>query len=199
MKSKFTLLVGTSVLFCSATALHAQEGAETLPASEDDGVLGQQADGTAEPAVGEGAIIVTGSRIRGTYSSPTPVTSLNQETLLAAAPATLADGLKQLPSIVPGGGPTAGGGTRNGGVNTLNLRGLGSDRTLILLNGRRLTPIDPTNVVDTNLIPQGLVERVDVVTGGASAAYGSDAVAGVVNFILNTRLDGQKVSASSGI
>src|SRR5205085_8776650 len=97
------------------------------------------------------------------------------------------------------GGQTAGGGTRAGGQNFLNLRSLGNGRTLVLLDGRRFTPSGFDNLIDVNLFPQGLVQRVDVVTGGASAAYGSDAVSGVVNFILDTKFEGIKASAQAGI
>ncbi|MBO9581466.1 MAG: TonB-dependent receptor [Sphingobium sp.] len=153
---------------------------------------------TADPA-GATDIVITGSRIQGTYNSPTPVTTVSQADLVAAAPSTLAEGLKQLPSITPGGGPSAGGGTANGGQNFINLRALGNTRTLTLVDGRRFVPSNPTNLIDTNLIPQGLVDRVDVVTGGASAAYGSDAVGGVINFILNKRFVGLKAEVQFGI
>ena len=149
---------------------------------------------------GSNAIIVTGSRIRtGTFNAPTPVTSVSEDQLMMAAPGNMADALKQIPSVVPGGGTTAGGGTRAGGQNFLNLRGLGNSRTLVLLDNRRFVPTGPDLLADLNLIPQGLVERVDVVTGGASAAYGSDAVAGVANFVLNRRLTGLRVNATAGV
>lgn len=212
MTQKSLLRTSTAVvfLFC-ASGLSAQTAATeavtptagpatTAPTSVTEEKVGPAA--TATPAPGPtagGAIVVTGSRIQGTYTTPTPVTTLSRNDLLAAAPGTLADGLKQLPSIVPGGGPTAGGGTANGGQNFLNLRGLGNTRTLTLVDGRRFTPSNPTNLIDTNLIPQGLVDRVDVVTGGASAAYGSDAVGGVVNFILNKRFTGFAVEGQLGL
>lgn len=153
-----------------------------------------------EPAPG-GEIIVTGSRIEGNsnFKAPTPVTSLSQDQLVASSPATVADALKLLPAIVPSGGPAAGGGTANGGQNFINMRGLGNDRTLVLVNGMRFVPAGPSGLVDTNLIPQGLVSRVDIVTGGASAAYGSDAVAGVVNFVLDTRFTGLKLDTYLGV
>ena len=137
---------------------------------------------------------VSGSQIRGasTFTAPTPVLVVSYENLLAAAPTNMAEGLKQLPSIAPGGGQTVGGGTGNNSANFLNLRGLGVTRTLTLLDGRRFTPSGPTGQIDANLIPQGLVDRVDVVNGGASAAYGSDAVGGVVNFVLNKEFTGFK-------
>ncbi|NLR40552.1 TonB-dependent receptor [Novosphingobium sp. ERW19] len=151
--------------------------------------------------VSDAEIIVTGSRIEGnsTFKAPTPVTSLSQDQLVASAPATIADGLKILPAIVPTGGPSAGGGTANGGQNFLNMRGLGTARTLVLVNGMRFVPAGPSGLIDTNLVPQGLVSHVDVVTGGASAAYGSDAVAGVANFVLDTKLKGLKLDTYYGV
>ncbi|HJV41498.1 TonB-dependent receptor domain-containing protein [Caulobacter sp.] len=146
-------------------------------------------------------VIVTGSRIARatTFSTPTPVTAQTSDELAAAAPSTLAAGLQTLPSVSVGGGPTAGGGTANGGQNFLSLRGLGSNRTLTLVDGRRFTPSNNAGGVDSNLIPSGVVERVDVVTGGASAAYGSDAVAGVINFVLLKSFRGLKVDSHYGI
>ncbi len=216
MIMKAVLLAGTAVSLLIIAPANAQltEPTNPLPRTTapanvpaDTGALpvsaNQVADaGTATPAEVEAAttdIIVTGSRIQGTFNAPTPVTSILQSDLAAAAPSTLAEGLRQLPSITPGGGPTAGAGTANGGQNFLNLRALGNTRTLTLVDGRRFTPANPTNLIDTNLIPQGLVERVDVVTGGASAAYGSDAVGGVINFVLNKRFEGLKADAQVGI
>ncbi len=140
------------------------------------------------------AFNVSGSHIKGasTFTAPTPVLVVSYENLLAAAPVNMAEGLKQLPAIAPGGGQTNGGGTGNSSANFLNLRALGVTRTLTLLDGRRFTPSGPTGQIDANLIPQGLVDRVDVVNGGASAAYGSDAVGGVVNFVLNKEFTGFK-------
>ncbi|MBC2653558.1 TonB-dependent receptor domain-containing protein [Novosphingobium aerophilum] len=156
-----------------------------------------EAESDAPPAPD---IVVTGTRLRtGTFSTPTPVTAVTAAALETAAPGNLAEGLKQLPSIVPTGGQTAGGGTRAGGQNFLNLRGLGILRGLVLIDGRRYVPADPRLVTDINLIPQMLVERVDVVTGGASATYGSDAVGGVANFVLNRKLNGVRFTVSNGI
>ena len=140
------------------------------------------------------AFNVSGSHIKGasTFTAPTPVLVIDQMALQAVAPINMAEGLKQLPAIAPGGGQTNGGGTGNSSANFLNLRALGVTRTLTLLDGRRFTPSGPTGQIDANLIPQGLVDRVDVVNGGASAAYGSDAVGGVVNFVLNKEFTGLK-------
>lgn len=125
----------------------------------------------------------------------------SSEQLRVAAPTNLADGLNQLPAF-SGSTKTSSPSTTNSrggssGQNLLNLRGLGAQRTLILLDGRRLPATNSGGSVDINIIPQGLVSRVDVVTGGASAAYGSDAVAGVVNFVLDTKLKGFKANAPS--
>lgn len=197
MKGYTALLSGTAVALLMAAPAAAQTTANTPSATGGD-VNTDAPDTAAEDDV-RNEIVITGSRIQGTYNSPTPVTSVSQSDLLAAAPSTLAEGLRQLPALTPTGGPTQGGGTANGGQNFLNLRALGNTRTLTLVDGRRFVPSNPTNLIDVNLIPQGLVDRVDVVTGGASAAYGSDAVGGVVNFILNKRFVGFKADLQLGI
>ncbi len=158
------------------------------------------ASGTTEALVKLETFNVSGTHIKGasTFSAPTPVLVVSYETLQAMSPVSMADGLKQLPTIAPGGGQTNGGGTGNSSANFLNLRGLGVTRTLTLLDGRRFTPSGPTGQIDVNLIPQGLVDRVDVVNGGASAAYGSDAVGGVVNFVLNKEFTGFKSDFVAG-
>lgn len=193
MKFQSIMRVSVSMLALAAVspAAFAQEAALPEPGP----------DAAAEETVAEPEIIVTGSRIEGNsnFRAPTPVTSLSQDQLVASSPATIADALKLLPSVVPTGGPTQGGGTANGGQNFISMRGLGNARTLVLVNGMRFVPSGPSGLVDINLIPQGLVSRVDVVTGGASAAYGSDAVAGVVNFVLDTRLTGIKLDTYLGV
>src|SRR4029077_2687135 len=90
-------------------------------------------------------------------------------------------------------------GSENGSANTLNLRNLGQARTLILLDGQRVAPSNAGGTVDVDSLPQMLMSRVDVVTGGASAVYGSDAVAGVVNFILDKKFTGFKYGFNAGI
>ena len=153
---------------------------------------------TASP----GEIVVTGSRIVANgYKAPTPVTVVSTTELLKKAPESIAAGLATLPQFYQSSGanvtssqartPSAG--------NYLNLRALGQIETLVLLDGQRLPPTSYEGTVDANIIPQALIQRVDVVTGGASAAYGSDAVAGVVNFILDTKFNGLKAAAQWGI
>ena len=145
-------------------------------------------------------IVVTGSRIsRPGFTAPTPVTAVSAADLAKSASTVIGDVLNQLPQF---GGATSsrsgfqGGG--NAGASFLNLRNLGQSRTLVLLNGQRVVSSTLSSVVDLNTLPQTLVSRVDVVTGGASAAWGADAVAGVVNFVLNTAYEGVKGSIQYG-
>ncbi|EQB12460.1 TonB-dependent receptor domain-containing protein [Sphingobium lactosutens] len=148
----------------------------------------------------EADIVVTGSRLASTgMAQPTPVTVMSAENLQAASPKGLAEGVLQLPSFNGSNSRTAGGAAANAGHSYLNLRGLGINRNLVLLDGRRVVATQDTGAVDINLFPQLLMKRVEVVTGGASAAYGSDAVAGVTNFILDDRFSGIKGLASQGI
>ncbi len=147
-------------------------------------------------------IIVTGSRLgRTSFNSPTPVNVVGADRVQNLGIANVADALNQIPSFRPLTSPATNAfrsGT-NIGARTLDLRGLGTQRTLTLIDGRRSVPSSDENTFDLNSIPSILVRRSEVVTGGASAAYGADAVAGVVNLILDTRLDGVKGEASYGI
>lgn len=181
-----------------AAAEAAQRDPEAAQATETP--TGVQ-DETAEPDAGE--IIVTGSRVqRDGFTAPTPTTVLGAELIAQTAPANLADVVNQLPALSTGLSPRVGNlgtSTGQGGLNVLNLRALGPTRTLVLLDGRRVAGSTSTGVVDINTIPQQLVERVDVVTGGASAAYGSDAVTGVINFVLNKDFNGLLLDAQVGL
>ena len=146
-------------------------------------------------------IIVTGSRvISDAANSPTPVTVMSAKQLRDTTPGNLADGLNKLP-IFQGsqsiGRP--GDGSANYSSNTLNLRNFGNQRTLVLLDGHRATPSNSDGSVDIDTLPQMLVTRIDIVTGGASAVYGSDAVTGVVNFVLDKKFDGLRLDANAGI
>jgi len=149
-------------------------------------------------------ILVTGTRIRNAgYEAPTPVTAVTSEQLLAVSPSTIADGLKQLPVLT--GQSSLGGrsyccaaGTAAAGAY-LDMRQMGANRTLILLDGKRVTPSTSNGLVDVNILPELLLERIEVVTGGASAAYGSDAVAGVVNYITDHRFEGLTANVQYGI
>src|SRR3954469_23911803 len=147
-------------------------------------------------AADQGAIVVTGSPIpQPKLPSVSPVTVLNSKEILISGTTRTEDLINSLPQATA----NQAGNVSNGatGTATLNLRNLGSNRTLVLINGRRLVPGDPSSAAaDINAVPATLIERVDVLTGGASSVYGADAVAGVVNFVMNTnfegiRLDGQ--------
>src|SRR4051812_35128586 len=148
------------------------------------------------------AVVVSGSRlVTNGAQAPTPVTVVSTEQLQLAAPRNVVDGLLQLPQF-KGSASVANqstGTTGSNGADVLNLRNLGTTRTLVLVDGRRMVPFSSAGSVDAAQIPEALIQRVDVVTGGASAAYGSDAVAGVVNFILDNKFEGFKASAQAGI
>jgi iron complex outermembrane receptor protein len=146
-------------------------------------------------------IVVTGSRVvRDGSQAPTPVTVVSAEQLDVASPGPIGVALNQLPEFRGSVGPQTGGVSSTGpnSGSFLNLRNLGAGRTLVLLDDRRAAPSAILGTTDTNLLPQELVKRVDIVTGGASAAYGSDAVSGVVNFILDTDFQGLKGSLQGG-
>ncbi|HET7084719.1 MAG TPA: TonB-dependent receptor [Rhizomicrobium sp.] len=161
------------------------------------GIAYAQATGGA----GVEAVTVTGSRvISDAANSPTPLTVVSVEDLKASSPGNLPDGLNKLPvfqgSQIVG---RPGDGSHNFSSSTLNLRNFGAQRTLVLMDGHRLTPSNDDGTVDVDTIPQMLVSSVDIVTGGASAVYGSDAVTGVVNFVLNKKFVGFKADANTGI
>lgn len=141
-------------------------------------------------------IIVTGSRIaRRDFSSPSPIATVNRTTLDAAVQPTLEEVLNQMPQVMPDYGRTAN--NPGDGTARINLRGLGSNRTLVLLNGRRFAPSGVGTAVDVNNIPQSLVDRVEIITGGAATVYGSDAVSGVVNVITRDNFDGIAMDATA--
>ncbi|MDR2212458.1 MAG: TonB-dependent receptor [Pseudomonadales bacterium] len=157
---------------------------------------------TAEAALEE--ITVTGSRIRLTdgRAEPTPVTALTPDELASFDPgATIAEQLDALPQFFATQSAQRGGLALSGdaGASFLNMRSLGTNRTLVLLDGARLAPADKRGPVNVDTLPTALVRTVDVVTGGASAAYGADALGGVTNFILDRDFQGLKASAGSGI
>lgn len=143
----------------------------------------------------EDQIIVTGTRVeRQNLQAPSPVTAISAETLALTNTINAEQFINSLPQLVP-----AFDGTSNNpgnGTATVNLRGLGTNRTLVLVNGSRYVSAFGNGVVDLNSIPASLVKRVDIVSGGASAVYGSDAMAGVVNFILEDEFEGFEVDAS---
>lgn len=143
-------------------------------------------------------IVVTGSRIgRPDLETASPVNVVSEQEINLRQPSTAEELLRDLPSVRPNLGPAVNNGSD--GSASLDLRGIGPSRTLVLLDGRRVVPFGLDNIVDTNVIPVSLVERVDVVTGGASTVYGADAVAGVVNFVTKRNFAGAQVAAQYGI
>jgi outer membrane receptor protein involved in Fe transport len=140
---------------------------------------------------------VTGTRITSPgMSSTSPISSVTAEEIKSSQPVAVEEFIKSLPVAVASIGP----GTNNGsaGGATIDLRGLGANRTLIMINGRRMVPFSLSGTVDTNSIPIALLSRVDLLTGGASVVYGADAVAGVVNFNLKKNFSGFDATTSYG-
>ena len=175
-----TIAIATAVL---ATPAFAQVTSEPQSAAEED---------SSAP------IIVTGSRIaRPDLSSVSPIAVVTAEEFALSGAVNVESVLNTLPQVIPG--TTSFSNNPGGGVATLNLRGLGSQRNLVLVNGRRYIFFDTGQTVDLNTIPQFLINSVDVVTGGASAVYGSDALAGVVNFKLKDDLNGMLVGGQYAI
>jgi len=144
-------------------------------------------------------IVVTGSRIRRVDAeTASPVFTMDRSTIEASGVTSMGELVQQVPAIAGAATNPAvnnGGGT---GASTVELRGLGAERTLVLLNGRRVGAISSVGAVDINMMPVNLIERVEVLKEGAGAVYGSDAIGGVVNFITRTDLDGLEVSADGG-
>ena len=140
-------------------------------------------------------IVVTGSRIpQPNLTSVSPITSVNAQDIKLAGTSNVEDLIDSLPQAVGDFGNYESNGAT--GTSTIDLRGLGNKRTLVLVNGTRLMPGDPTvgdQAADIDIIPPSLIDRVEVLTGGASAVYGSDAIAGVVNFILKTHFQGLQI------
>lgn len=154
-------------------------------------VLAQESTTLAE-------VVVTGSRlVRSDLSAPSPTTVINQDAVQLSGDTTVESVINELPQLSAGNNSSvnsAGG----SGVLTANLRGLGPARTLTLVNGRRFIPANSAGSVDLATIPTALVERVEIITGGASAVYGSDAIAGAVNFLLRDDFEGLQVSSQYG-
>ena len=145
---------------------------------------------------GDGAeldeIITTGTRIRDeNIVSASPVTTIDQEEISLKQTPNIERVFRDLPVTIPGDGENVNNGTA--GQATLDLRGLGPERSLILIDGKRLAPFDINGIVTTDVIPINMLKRVDVVTGGASAVYGSDAMSGAVNFVLRDDFEGFEV------
>lgn len=183
-----------NAIFPAACALFAAVGvlcADTTPAQEV--ATNQTVD----------EIVVTGSRIpRPDFTTPSPLTTVDHVEIRLAGTTTIEDMLDSLPQVVPGLNRSANiapASDRQIGQAAVNLRGLGPQRTLVLLDGRRFVSSNTEGTVDLNNIPSALVDRIELVTGGASAVYGSDAIAGAVNFILKRDFQGVQAQAQYDI
>jgi iron complex outermembrane receptor protein len=176
--------------------------AQTVPV-QPDATAPAPLESTPEADKPEGDIIVTGSRIMSSgFTAPTPTTVIGEDAIARNAQPNLFNTIAQLPSLQGSTGAATGTfSTSSGqqGLSSFSLRGLGPIRTLTLLDGQRVVGANVTGVPDISMFPQLLVKRVDVVNGGASASYGSDAVGGVVNFVTDTRFTGFKANVQGGI
>ena len=186
-------------LVTATAAQAAQDEDQNEPeATIQDEVPPQQGQQTGE------SIIITGSRIaRQDYVSTSPLVTIGQQTIQTTPVINIEGVLNQLPQFAQGQNQSAIGAVANGGRASLNLRGLGETRNLVLLSGRRLPLSNAFGVVDINIIPPNIIESIETITGGASAIYGSDAISGVVNFIprrafTGIELDGRIASSFLG-
>lgn len=187
MRFRHTCLSAASVLALQALLIHPAAAQEAARPAADAQVLDE--------------VVVTGSRLKSGFTEPTPVTVVSADQLQARAPGSVGEALAQLPAFHGSSVTTnlgAVSATVGGAQALLNLRGLGANRVLVLLDGERLPASNVNASVDINVIPQALLSRVDVVTGGASSTYGSEAVAGVVNFVLDHRFTGLQINVNGG-
>jgi iron complex outermembrane recepter protein len=196
--SKAALFVVSAVIL-TPTLTRAAAPAESEGPPADAGAPARPAAAPVELS----EVTVTGSRIiTNGNDAPTPVTVVNPEQLQTTRPKTVFDNLASLPMFSGSlGSNTAVENTPNSnpGVSALNLRNLGPLRALVLFDGHRVPPTTADGLVDINSLPQILLQRVDVVTGGASAVYGSDAVTGVINFVPDRKFQGFKVDLQRGV
>jgi outer membrane receptor protein involved in Fe transport len=163
-----------------------------------------EASSPTSPAPQLAEVVVTGSRItRRDFQSDSPIVTLNQSALAAAGQPTLDRAIGEMPQFAAAQGTNEVGDVQGstgfaGGQAYGDLRGLGPNRALVLLDGRRLMPSNPNGSIDLNTIPMSMIENVEIITGGASAAYGSDAIAGVINFKLRDHFSGAEVNYTHG-
>lgn len=185
----------TSSVF--AGAMFASAALPAIAQTEDEPVATTAPAATEDEARQE-KVTVTGSRLAlADFQAISPTTSVTSEAIELNATLTIETLLNELPQVIPGNTVTS---NNAGGEDfaTIDLRGLGPSRTLVIVDGERVPGSSTTGVVDLNSIPAGLIDRIEVVTGGASAVYGSDAIAGVVNFILKDDFEGAQVTVGTG-
>ena len=186
MKKSQKLLLRTAL--CSASFVVCMAGS----------VASAQESVEPENEAADEAIVVTGSRIaRPDLTANSPISVVTADDMTLSGARNPEEFLRDLPQVVPAIGSASNNG--NAGVATIDLRNLLEQRTLVLVDSKRFVPYDADGIVDVGMIPTALVQRVEIITGGASAVYGSDAVAGVVNFILNDKFEGLEIDAQYGI
>lgn len=169
-------LLASTVLLGLATPAFAQASDDAAPASDD-------------------TIVVTGSRIaRPDLQQASPISIVSAQELKLSGKANVEAIINDLPQLIPS--TTAASNNPGGGVSTADLRGLGAQRTLVLVDGHRYVSYDSNQVVDLNTVPAGLIDHVEVVSGGRSAVYGSDAIAGVINFVMKKNFSGVEANAN---
>ena len=188
-------VLGSSIL--GGVALLSAAALVTTPAGAQEAVAVPAADQQTSGEVDE--IVVTGSRIaRKDYLANSPIVTVTQEDVRATGSTNIETLINELPQFTPLGGASSNS-PNVAGQAQVQLRGLGAIRTLVLLNGRRVVPSSASSVVDLNLFPTALISSVETITGGASSTYGSDAVAGVLNFRLNDKFEGVQLDAQYGV
>ena len=195
-------MVAMATALVTAPAMAQQQ---TAPGAEDNLPIPSVPSAQVDPVPADGNtggdVVVTGSRIRRPdFDSPSPIVSLGAATIQQSGATNLTDFLTGFPALhgssTSADNSGSGAGIGSTGLNLLNLRNLGTERTLVLVDGRRhVASVPGSQSVDINTIPVDLVDRVDVLTGGASAVYGSDAVTAVVNFVLKKNFEGVSARA----
>jgi outer membrane receptor protein involved in Fe transport len=204
---KAALLAGGAGVMALAQPAMAQDNTPADASPTCDPAVDANCASTQSGNANQPGIVVTGSRIvRKDYNSNSPIVTVDQGLLQNSSTAALEQNLNKLPQFVPSKTPTginAGDiqptATNTPGSANISLRGLGANRNLVLIDGRRATPGNATGVVDINTIPSAAVERVEIITGGASATYGADAIGGVANFILKKNFQGLELDGQSGM
>ncbi len=202
-----SMIIGVSILAAAQTAYaHDAAGAPIATATAVAAAPAASADqaqpvatGTTDSTAAVKEVVVTGSRIPSpNLTSASPVTTVSSADIKLEGTTRIEDLLNNLPQVFAGQGSAISNGSN--GTATVDLRGLGSDRTLVLIDGKRVVPGDPSDpAVDLNFIPAQLIDSIDVDTGGASAVYGSDAVAGVVNFHMKKNFSGIQIDAQGSM
>ena len=188
-------VLSSSVL--RGVALLSSAALVATPAWAQDAVAAPAADQQTSPEVNE--IVITGSRIaRKDYVANSPIVTVTQDDIKATGSTNIETLINELPQFTPLGSASSNS-PNVAGQAQVQLRGLGASRTLVLLNGRRVVSSSASSVVDLNLFPTALISSVETITGGASSTYGSDAVAGVLNFRLNQKFQGVQLDAQYGV